>query len=108
MLGHLKGAQPHAESLLNQYLQYAKLDGRPEKGERKFADDFILILDEIMEEVSLSEARDNAEQLSQVDLFRIGYLEHAIQASPYNFDIQLALTKLFDAHGLTIQYRSSL
>ena len=59
------------------YLQYAKLDGRPEKGERKIADDFVLILDELLE----------GKQRQAVDLVRIGVLEHALAASPYNFDI---------------------
>lgn len=52
MLGQIKGAEGHAENLLSLYLEFAKLDGKPEKGERKIADDFILILDEVMEEVS--------------------------------------------------------
>ena len=87
MLGHLRGVQPHAENLLNQYLEYAKLDSKPEKGERKFADDFVLILDELLDEASSGEARNDASQISKIDLFRIGVLEHAISASPYNFDI---------------------
>lgn len=32
------------------YLEYAKLDGKPEKGERKIADDFVLILNEMVED----------------------------------------------------------
>ena len=62
--------------LLSQYLEFAKLDGMPEKGERKIADDFVLILDELLQ------GKGQA-----TDLFRIGVLEHALSASPYNFDI---------------------
>jgi len=79
MLGQMIGAEGHAENLLSQYLEFSKLDGKPEKGERKIADDFILILDEVLEEVvSKSETRSDASKISQVDLFRIGVLEHAI------------------------------
>ncbi len=48
MLGWTKGSKPYAEQLLKLYLEYAKLDGKPEKGERKIADDFILIVDEVL------------------------------------------------------------
>ena len=43
-----------------------------------------------------------------MDLLRIGVLEHALAASPYNFDIQLALARIYDAHGLSIQYKQAL
>ena len=52
MLGRINGASPAAEHLLGMYLEFAKLDERPEKGERKFADDFVLILDEVLSEVT--------------------------------------------------------
>ena len=52
MLGRISGASPAAEHLLSMYLEFAKLDERPEKGERKFADDFVLILDEVLSEVT--------------------------------------------------------
>lgn len=49
MLGRLNGADPATtQALLGNYLEFAKLDGKPEKGERKFADDFVLILDEVL------------------------------------------------------------
>ena len=75
------------QDLLKQYLEYSKLDGKPEKGERKIADDFILVLDEILAETSQKEPRDDSGALSKVDLFRVGLLEYALQLSPYNFDI---------------------
>ena len=49
MLGRLNGADPATtQTLLGHYVEFAKLDGKPEKGERKFADDFVLILDEVL------------------------------------------------------------
>ena len=44
----MQGSKPCTEKLLKLYLEYAKLDGKPEKGERKIADDFILIFDEVL------------------------------------------------------------
>lgn len=85
MLGRIQGAQPHSDNLLNMYLTYAKLDGKPEKGERKIADDFLLILDEVLAEHVLKS--QDKEETSKIDIFRIGMLEHALSASPYNFDI---------------------
>lgn len=68
------------------YLEYAKLDGKPEKGERKIADDFVLILSEVIEDAVAKENR-NEPACSQLDIFRMGILEYALSASPYNFDI---------------------
>ena len=83
MLGRLapndgNAASTHecAKSLLASYLEYAKRDGKPEKGERKIADDFVLILDEVLQ------GRGQG-----ADLLRIGVLEYALAASPYNFDM---------------------
>jgi len=86
MLGHIKGVQPHAEHLLLQYYEFSKLDGKPEKGERKIADDFILLFDEVLQEVSQQESRHSA-LCSQIDLYRTSVLEYALSQSPYNFDI---------------------
>ena len=58
MLGRINGATPTTEQLLGMYLEFAKLDERPEKGERKFADDFVLILDEVLSEVTKEEPRN--------------------------------------------------
>ena len=58
MLGRISGASPAAEQLLGMYLEFAKLDERPEKGERKFADDFVLILDEVLGETTKEEPRN--------------------------------------------------
>ena len=85
MLGWLKD-KSDAEQLLKLYIEFAKLDGKPEKGERKIADDFILIYDELLQEIVDEEPRDQA-SISQVDIMRIGVLEYALNQSPYNFDI---------------------
>ena len=86
MLGHAQGVEPHGRNLLQLYLEFSKLDSKPEKGERKIADDFILLFDEVLKEVADAEDRSVA-QISSTDLFRIGVLEFALSLSPYNFDI---------------------
>ena len=35
-------------------------------------------------------------------------LENALSASPYNFDIVLALARIYDTHGLSISYKQAL
>ena len=107
MLGRMHGAAPHTDQLLGHYLRFSKLDGKPEKGERKIADDFLLILDEVLAEAAATENRQDA-STSQLDLFRVGLLEHALSLSPYNFDIQMALVKLYDSQGQCIQFKSAL
>ena len=51
MFGRLRGADPGTiKELETLYITYSKLDGKPEKGERKMADDFVLIMDEVLAE----------------------------------------------------------
>lgn len=52
MMGWMRSVKPHGERLLLQYYEFSKLDGKPEKGERKIADDFILLFDEVLAEAS--------------------------------------------------------
>ena len=47
--GEAASAYDSAKALLGSYLEFAKLDGKPEKGERKIADDFVLIWDELLQ-----------------------------------------------------------
>ena len=47
--GEAASAHESAKALLGSYLEFAKLDGKPEKGERKIADDFVLIWDELLQ-----------------------------------------------------------
>ena len=61
------------------YFSAIDLDGKPEKGERKLADDFIVLINEICcEKKDLTDS-----QRLQV----ISLNEYALQLSPYNFDI---------------------
>lgn len=76
MLGQSKGREA-AESVLAQYLEFRQLDGKPEKGERKIADDFVLLFDEIMMDEADAESRHDG-HISEVELFRIGVLDFAI------------------------------
>lgn len=63
MLGHTRGVQ-FSEKLLGQYLEFAKLDGKPEKGERKIADDFVLLLEEVLQEASIAEQSSTSSKVS--------------------------------------------
>ena len=55
------------------------LDSKPEKGERKIADDFIVLINEQAEG-----SKDTSDMLHLVSIN-----ESALQLSPYNFDIQM-------------------
>ena len=86
MLGLLKGSNPESiRELEEMYLKYSKLDGKPEKGERKMADDFVLIINEALDEEADKESRIDG-HTSKNDLYRIGLLEFALNLSPDNFD----------------------
>ena len=76
------------------YFDNLKLDGKPEKGERKIADDFVLLIAELWF------THPNAEK----ELYCIGLLEYALRISPYNFDIQMALVRIYDRMGLTTSF----
>ena len=56
------------------------IDGKPEKGERKIADDLVLIINEILEDSQKME-------IDEVVIYRIGILEYGLERSPFNFDI---------------------
>ena len=76
------------------------------------ADDFILLFDEILsDDYASSEPQSRLlcqpQVVSKLELFRTGVLEHALRQSPYNFDIQLALAKIYDSHGLCIQFKQA-
>ena len=51
-----------------------------EKGERKIADDLVLIINEILEDSQKME-------IDEVVIYRIGILEYGLERSPFNFDI---------------------
>jgi hypothetical protein len=62
------------------YQKYLDLDGKPEKGERKLADDLVLVINSILKPYF-------HKKLDHFVLYRIGLLEFALELSPYNFDI---------------------
>ena len=78
------------KELTDAYFRMKDLDGKPEKGERKIADDIVLILNEILSEFTTSS------DLDHWALYRLSLLEFALERSPYNFDISMALLKLYD------------
>jgi hypothetical protein len=61
------------------------MDGKPEKGERKIADDLVLLINDILKPLNPSTNLN----IDEVLLYRVGLLEYALELSPYNFDIQL-------------------
>ena len=83
-------------ALQNEYFDALLLDGKPEKGERKAADDYVLMINELLEQSDSS--------LTPNVLYRMALLESALEVSPYNFDIQLALTLLYDKTGLSVSF----
>jgi len=79
VLGFLKHSEDTIAQLHEEYLAALELDGKPEKGERKLADDLIILIDELMETRLLTD--------HQAVIYRIGLMEFALERSPYNFDI---------------------
>ena len=107
MLGLLQVQDPsEIKRLLGLYLKYSKLDGKPEKGERKMADDFVLLINEALEDLN-DEADRKKGQISEQDLFRIGLLEYALSLSPDNFDIQMSLLKIYDSLGISLLFKQA-
>lgn len=76
----LLGHQPSVLALQDEYFGAIGLDGKPEKGERKAADDFILMINEVLGDTEGTEISSNV-------LYRISLMEYAMELSPYNFDI---------------------
>ncbi len=65
-----------------------ELDSKPEKGERKLADDLVILINEELDAKVAS--------VDSTVLYRISLLEFALDRSPYNFDIQLQLMHIYD------------
>jgi N-acetyltransferase B complex (NatB) non catalytic subunit len=93
-LALLLGQSPSVQTLQDEYFGSIGLDGKPEKGERKAADDLVLMINEVLQ----------GEQLTSNAMYRIALLEFALELSPYNFDIQLALTQIYDQHGFSVSF----
>ena len=95
MFGLTEEIMTYVKKLHSEYIRMVELDGKPEKGERKLADDLPLLINEMLEK----------EKKEDLIMYRIGLLEYAIGKSPYNFDIQLQLLKLFDQLGLSASFQ---
>ena len=67
------------------------------------ADDLVLLINEVLKPFSQIEAHH-----SWVLLFRIGLLEFSLEQSPYNFDIQLQLMRIYDDLGCSGSFNSSI
>ena len=72
------------------------MDSKPEKGERKIADDWIILINE-------QSPRDTVQQL----LYLASLNETALQLSPDNFDIQMWQVKIYDQLGMSISFLSA-
>jgi hypothetical protein len=68
------------EELHSEYLRILELDSKPEKGERKIADDLVILINELLQHLFKNE-------FDSFVLYRIGLMEYAMERSPYNFDI---------------------
>lgn len=84
------------------YLEYCELDKKPEKGERKFADDIILLIAQILEDNIIK--INNSKKSFKYDLLKICLLEHAYDLSNYNYDILIYLLKSYNRLGLCTSF----
>ena len=93
------------------YFEFIKLDDKPEKGERKMADEMALLIgdmiDDCIEQEEEKEGEESQEEKRYLDLFKICLLENAYETSCYNFDIQISLLKSFDRLGWTASFSES-
>mmetsp|Transcript_8641 Transcript_8641/g.14628 ORF Transcript_8641/g.14628 Transcript_8641/m.14628 type:complete len:524 (+) Transcript_8641:690-2261(+) len=104
----LDAFKAHLGELSQQFFAFLKLDDKPEKGERKFADEQALLIAEVVDMFILGSKGDlKQEDVSQLELFKICLLELAFEQSNYNFDIQLALMKSFERVGACTSYSES-
>ena len=90
------GVKSELNELQQSYLQALELDSKPEKGERKIADDWIILINE-------QSPRDTFQQL----LYLASLNETALQLSPDNFDIQMWQVKIYDQLGMSISFLSA-
>ena len=87
--------------LTSKFYTYLGADEKPEKGERKMADDQVLLIADII---------DNYVKINSnisLEIFKMCLLEQAYEASNYNFDVQLSLMRSFDKLGLCTSFAES-
>ena len=70
------------------------------------ADDFVLLINEAIGEL-MGKVDRKTGFISEQDLFRIGILEYALSLSPDNFDIQMALLKIYDSLGISLLFKQA-
>lgn len=88
------GIKTPISELQQLYEQACSLDGKPEKGERKLADDFVILINEQLDKASVTDC-----------LYLVALNEHALSLSPYNFDIKMWNLKLFDRLGMSLSWQ---
>lgn len=98
--------QDDLKQLTMDYFEFVKADEKPEKGERKVADEQIVLIGDIIENF-VSTSSEPREVLLYLQLYKICLLEYAYDQSCYNFDIQLSLAKCFDELGLSTSFNES-
>ena len=89
----------HMES----YYEYVTVDDKPEKGERKMADEQALLIADIIDGY-LRDKNPDSQESKNLELFKICLLEQNYEQSNYNFDVQLSLLKTFDKYGLSTSF----
>ena len=104
--------QETIKKLTDEYFEFVKLDDKPEKGERKLADEQVLLIADIIDnyidnEEEEKEGEQDIDGKRKLDFFKVCLLEMAYETSCYNFDIQLALLKSFDRLGWSASFSES-
>lgn len=87
------GRKVPRQELIEAYNKAVCLDSKPEKGERKIADDFIVLANEQAEYSGVSDM-----------LYMVSVNELALQLSPYNFDIAMHQALLYDRLGMSVSF----
>ena len=67
----------------------------PEQGDWKVADDFVIILDEYLEE------KTDGAHTTDIDIRRLLLCQYALKQSPYNFDISLRILNIASKMNLS-------
>jgi len=93
VFGLLQADAETVREIHSEYMKALELDSKPEKGERKLADDLVIVISELLTPLS--------KEVDHWLIYRVGLLEYALEKSIYNFDIQIQLLKIYDEFGLT-------
>lgn len=88
------GRKTSIAELQQHYESACGLDSKPEKGERKIADDFVILINEQAPKETTADC-----------LYLLALNQHALSLSPYNFDIKMWNLKLFDKLGMSLSWQ---